>query len=131
MKKCTPTGSRDLPGWLMQELAELKKTMLMQFSQYWRSLVEFEHIWRKCLEAVQQACKPLRNSHAVKEIFIVCYDHIIAIQTLTVFAGRPPCYVQYIYVCVCVCVCSIMGGLGVICDFTSPVTDTPVEVEHM
>lgn len=34
MKQCTPIGSRELPGLPANEL---KKSMFMQFSQYWNS----------------------------------------------------------------------------------------------
>ena len=61
MKRCTPNGNRELPALPAQELADLKKSMFMQFPQYWRSPVEFEPTWKKCLEAVQQACKRFRN----------------------------------------------------------------------
>ena len=60
MKICTPVGSRDKPGLPTKELAELKKVMYMQFPQFWRNPVEFEPVWKRCLEAVQQGCKRLR-----------------------------------------------------------------------
>ena len=61
MKQCTPAGSRELPGLPVKELVELKKIMFQQFPQYRRSPVEFEPIWRKCIDAVQQSCKRLRK----------------------------------------------------------------------
>ena len=62
LKQCTPAGNRELPGLPVKELVELKKIMFKQFPQYQRSPVEFEPIWRKCLDAVQQSCKRLRKS---------------------------------------------------------------------
>ena len=61
MKKCTPLGNRELPGLPSEELFQLKKHILHEFPQYWRNPVEFEAIWKKCLEAVQQACKRMRQ----------------------------------------------------------------------
>ena len=61
MKRCTPLGNRELPGLPSEELFQLKKHVLHQFPQYWRNPVEFEGLWKKCLEAVQQACKRMRQ----------------------------------------------------------------------
>ena len=61
MKECTPIGNRDLPALPQKELRELKKVMFMQYPQYWKTAVEFEPVWKKCLEAVQQLCKRLRT----------------------------------------------------------------------
>ena len=44
----------------VNELIELKKVMFTQFPQYWKNPVEFEPLWKKCLESVQQGCKRLR-----------------------------------------------------------------------
>ena len=60
MKQCTPIGNRELPGLPAQELKELKKIMFMRFPQYWKNPAEFESVWKRCLEAVQQGCKRLR-----------------------------------------------------------------------
>ena len=60
LKQCTPNGTRELPALPFTELFELKKAMFMQFPQYWRCPVEFEPVWKKCVDAVQQACKRLR-----------------------------------------------------------------------
>lgn len=61
MERCTPIGTRHLPGLPYKELTELKKILFQQFPKCARSPVEFESTWKKCLEAVQQACKRLRN----------------------------------------------------------------------
>ena len=61
MRGCTPGGSRELPGLPSRELKELKKVMFTQFPQFWKSREEFEPIWKKCLESVQQLCKRLRT----------------------------------------------------------------------
>ena len=60
MKRCTPIGNRELPGLPVKELKELKKVMFTRFPQYWKTPVEFESVWKKCLESVQQGCKRLR-----------------------------------------------------------------------
>ena len=60
MKECTPVGSRDKPGLPTKELSELKKVMFTQYPQYWKNPVEFEPVWKRCLESVQQGCKRMR-----------------------------------------------------------------------
>ena len=60
MMQCTPIGNRELPGLPTKELQQLKKTMFSRFPQYWNNPVEFEPVWKKCLESVQQGCKRLR-----------------------------------------------------------------------
>ena len=57
MKKCTPIGNRELPGLPEKELKVLKKAMYTRFPQYWGNKVEFEPVWKRCLESVQQCCK--------------------------------------------------------------------------
>ena len=54
MKKCTPRTSR------AKELKVLKKAMYTRFPQYWGNKVEFEPVWKRCLESVQQYCKRMR-----------------------------------------------------------------------
>ena len=61
LKQCIPSGNRELPALPVKEVADLKKVIFMQFPQYWRSPVEFEPVWKKCLEAIQQACKRARH----------------------------------------------------------------------
>ena len=60
MKQCTPFGNRTLPALSSQELFEVKKAIFSQYPQYWRNPVEFEGTWKKCVEAIQQACKHFR-----------------------------------------------------------------------
>ena len=60
LKRCTLKGNRHLPGLPSKELDELKSVMFSQYPQFWRAPVEFEPVWQKCLEAVQQASKRLR-----------------------------------------------------------------------
>ena len=61
MRRCTPGGTRDLPGLPHNELYNLKKTILQQFPQYWQCLHEFEGVWRKCRDSIEQACKRERK----------------------------------------------------------------------
>ena len=61
MKRCTPIGNRELPGLPEKELKVLKRTMFTRFPQYWSNKVEFEPVWKRCLEAVQQCCKRPRH----------------------------------------------------------------------
>lgn len=61
MVRCTPGGTRDLPGLPTTELFELKKVLLSQFPQYWKCLHVFEAIWKKCRDAIEQACKRERR----------------------------------------------------------------------
>lgn len=58
MKKCTPLGNKHHPGLPTAELFELKKIMFRQFK---KSSIEFEEVWKRCLESIQQACKRLRS----------------------------------------------------------------------
>ena len=60
LKRCTPKGNRHLLVRPSKELDELKRVMFSQCPQFWRTPVEFEPVWQKCLEAVQQASKHLR-----------------------------------------------------------------------
>ena len=58
----TPFRTSTMPALPSAEMKQLKYIMLQQFPQYWRTLEEFEPIWVKCVESVQQCCKRLRNS---------------------------------------------------------------------
>ena len=60
LKQCTPLGNRELPGLPTAELMELKTAIFNQFPQFWKNPAEFEDLWRKCLESIQQGCKRLR-----------------------------------------------------------------------
>ena len=61
MKKCTPAGSREYPALPQAELYELKKIMYSQFPRFNSCPGAFESVWKKCMVAVEQACKRLRN----------------------------------------------------------------------
>ena len=61
MKKCTPGGTRELPGLPRRELYTLKKILLQQFPRYWECLHDFIEVWKKCRGSIEQACKRERN----------------------------------------------------------------------
>lgn len=61
MMKCTANGYGDRPGLPQAELLELKAVIRKHSPQYWSSPHEFEMLWCKCLEAISQGCKRLRN----------------------------------------------------------------------
>ena len=63
LKQCTPLGSRDLPGLPLAELKEIKNIIFNLFPQYSNSQHEFESLWKKCIESIQQGCKRLRAAH--------------------------------------------------------------------
>lgn len=60
MKKCTPSGTRDYCALPQEELFELKTIMFRQFPKYHQNPVGFESIWKRCVVAVEQACKHIR-----------------------------------------------------------------------
>lgn len=62
MSKCTVSGCRGLPGLPTAELGELKQTLFLQFPQFWKNPVEFEPLWSKCVEAINQSCKKIRQT---------------------------------------------------------------------
>ena len=53
MVRCTPGGTRYLPGLPTKELYYLKKIVLSQFPQYWKCLHVFEGIWKKCRDSIE------------------------------------------------------------------------------
>lgn len=59
--QCTVSGCRELPALPVQELSELKQTMLQQYPKFWNSPQEFEQVWTTCCEAIGQAAKALRK----------------------------------------------------------------------
>ena len=61
MMKCTANGYGDRPGLPQAELLELKAIIRNHSPQYWSSPHGFEILWCKCLEAISQGCKRLRN----------------------------------------------------------------------
>ena len=62
MSKCTMSGCQDLPGLPTAELGELKQTLFLQFPQFWKNPIEFEPLWSKCVEAINQSCKKIRQT---------------------------------------------------------------------
>ena len=60
MRRCTPLGNKERPGLPLHEMNVLKRAMREIFS-YVLNAMEFERMWKRCMEAVQQACKRLRS----------------------------------------------------------------------
>ena len=60
MGKCTVSRFRELPGLPTTELGELKRTVFLQFPQFWKNPVEFEPLWSECVDAINQSCKKIR-----------------------------------------------------------------------
>lgn len=58
--RCTVAGGRDHPGLPVNELSQLKQVLFMQFPQFWPSPIEFEPLWKDCVDSIGQACKRLR-----------------------------------------------------------------------
>ena len=61
MKQCTVMGSKDFHGLPTTELMQLKEINFSKFPQLWDSPMNFEAIWKRCHEAIGQACKRLRK----------------------------------------------------------------------
>ena len=57
MKKCTPRGGGELPALPQTELSVVFK----QYPAYWKDPAGFETIWERCMNAIEQACKRLRQ----------------------------------------------------------------------
>ena len=51
--RCMPGGTHDMPGLPAKKLYDL----LMQYPQYWQCLHEFEGVWKRCRDSIEQACK--------------------------------------------------------------------------
>ena len=62
MRACTPIGMRDRQGLPSADMAKLKETMISQFPIYKRSPIDFEGLWEKCINALQQCCNKLRHN---------------------------------------------------------------------
>ena len=60
IRRCISKGNRHLLGLPSKEQDELLRVMFSHYPLFWRALVEFEPVWQKSLEAVQQASKRLR-----------------------------------------------------------------------
>ena len=58
--RCTVAGERDHPGLPVNELSQLKQVLFTQFPQFWPSPIEFEPLWKDCVDSIGQACKRLR-----------------------------------------------------------------------
>ena len=58
MRRCTPGGTRELPGLPYDELFALKKAIFAQCPQFWGVP---EDLWKKCRDSIEQACKRLRR----------------------------------------------------------------------
>lgn len=61
MRKCTPMGSRELPGLPRKELFEVKQALFDLFPSYWKNSEDFESVWAACIDSIGQACKRLRS----------------------------------------------------------------------
>lgn len=61
MRKCTPMGSRELPGLPRKELFQIKQALFDLFPSYWKNSEDFETIWATCIDSIGQACKRLRS----------------------------------------------------------------------
>ena len=59
--QCTVMGNREYPALPMTELAELKQLVFSLFPQYWGNAVEFETTWKRCTDAIGQACARLKR----------------------------------------------------------------------
>lgn len=62
MKRCTPAGSKKLPGLPQEGLYEIKKIIFSELYKFHNQPGDFEPIWqRKCMVAIEQACNRLRK----------------------------------------------------------------------
>ena len=52
LAQCTVYGDRELPGLPVEELQELKQTLLAQYPDYWKSQHEFEPLWKTSTDAI-------------------------------------------------------------------------------
>ena len=62
MRACTPLGMWGRPGLPSADMAKLKESMINQFPIYQRSPINFEGVWKKCINALQQCCNKLRHN---------------------------------------------------------------------
>ena len=60
MEQCTPNGARDCPGLPRLELNNLKAAMFRLFPRFHSCPELFEPLWKKCMVAMEQACRRLR-----------------------------------------------------------------------
>ena len=83
MSRCTSGGTRELPGLPSEELYELKKTVLKQYPQYWKCLHDFEGVWKKCRDSLEQACTCKTKGPVVK------HAHVHNVYNLTMYNVHP------------------------------------------
>ena len=76
MKRCTLGRTRKLPGLPHSELYNLKKTILQQFPRYRQCLHEFEGVWRKCWNSIEQALSVKGRDH-LESVMVTDVDHVI------------------------------------------------------
>ena len=62
MAQCTPQGTRADPALPRAELYVLKKTIFKLFPAYYNQPQAFEGLWKRCMTAIEQACKRARKS---------------------------------------------------------------------
>ena len=60
MEQCTPNGARDCPGLPRLELNNLKATMFRLFPRFQSCPEQFEPLWKRCMNSIEQACRHLR-----------------------------------------------------------------------
>ena len=60
LKMCTVAEGRGLSALPVAEVRKLKETIFHLFPDYWNNSIEFEPLWMKCIESVNQCCKALR-----------------------------------------------------------------------
>ena len=60
MEQCTPNGASDCPGLPRQELNNPKAAMFRLFPRFHSCPELFEPLWKKCMVAMEQACRRLR-----------------------------------------------------------------------
>ena len=66
MASCTVRGVGDLPGLPKTELDQMKAFLQkLTLPRFVSSRVEFENLWRSCIESINQSCKAIRK--ALKE----------------------------------------------------------------
>ena len=60
MEQCTPNGACDCPGLPRQELNNIKAAMFRLLPRFHSCPELFEPLWKKCMVAMEQACRRLR-----------------------------------------------------------------------
>ena len=57
VKHCAPMESREYPALPFRDLLKPKDIMLQRFPVFWNNPTDFEPVWKKCVEAIQQLLK--------------------------------------------------------------------------